>query len=112
MKKIFRNPYRTALICMLLVCTILFLSPVPINLFDGEIVREVGGVEYVTKTKLSLGYFIGIGADEQLLKEIHVKAFRLTGMGYTLACLIILGFPALIGYRVWIGQQAKNTDKQ
>jgi hypothetical protein len=112
MKKIFRNPYLTALFCMLIVCTILFLSPWPINLFDGEYVLEYHGVEYVQKAKLSLGYFLGIGADEQLLKEIHVTRFYLTGTGYLLAALFIFALPALIGYRVWIGQQSKNTDKK
>ncbi len=91
---------------MLLFAAIFFL--IPINLFDGVIVHDVNGTEYLEKTKLSLSYFIGIGADEQLLKEIHVKDFYLTGMGYFFVFLLLVGLPTLIGYRVWIANEAEK----
>lgn len=85
-------------ISMLVIAAILFL--VPINLFDGEIVFSINGFERVEKAKLSLSYFIGIGASAEDLKD--VKDFYLVPMGYFFAFLIIVCLPALISYRFYL----------
>lgn len=98
------------LICSLVVAAIFFL--IPINLFDGEIVLEnTNGVALQPiKTKLSLSYFIGIGASAEDLKG--VKDFYLLPMGYFFAFLMIFGLPALISYRIYLkNQNKKNKDK-
>lgn len=89
---------------MILFAAILFL--IPINLFDGEITYNMNGAVWTTKAKLSLSYFIGIGASEQQLQD--VESFRLTGMGYFFAFLLLVALPTLIGYRVWIANQAEK----
>jgi len=92
---------------MLIVCVLLFT--IPINLFDGEIVFNVNGVEFTEKAKMSLSYFIGIGISKEELKD--VQSFHLVGMGYFLASLMIFALPTLIAYRVWIGNQPKDQKK-
>lgn len=93
------------LVCMLSIAAIFFL--VPINLFDGEIVFEVNGVEFTEKAKLSLSYFIGIGANEEQTQS--VKDFYLLPMGYLIAFLIIIVLPAIITYRVYLKNKQKNA---
>ncbi|MEN9421137.1 MAG: hypothetical protein RLZZ107_611, partial [Bacteroidota bacterium] len=39
---------------------LIFISP---NLFEGEIVYERGGKQYVLQAPLSLAYFLGMGYD-------------------------------------------------
>lgn len=94
------------LICSLVVSAIFFL--IPINLFDGEIVFEnANGVALQPiKAKLSLSYFIGIGASTEDLKG--VKDFYLLPMGYFFAFLMIFGLPALISYRIYLNNQNKE----
>lgn len=108
MRQFFRNPYAVFLIALLFVSTILFT--IPINLFDGEITFNVGGHVFTEKAKLSLSYFIGIGASGDDLKD--VESFRLVGMGYLLAGLLMIALPALIGYRVWIANQVEAQKKK
>ncbi len=91
-------------VCMLAVSAIFFLFP--INLFDGEIVFEVNGVEFTEKAKLSLSYFIGIGASEEQTQD--VKDFYLLPAGYLVAFLMTVGLPAIIAYRVYLKNQQKK----
>lgn len=108
MRQFFRNPYAVFVIALLFVSTILFT--IPVNLFDGEITFNVDGHVFTEKAKLSLSYFIGIGASGDEVKD--VVSFRLVGMGYLLAGLLIVGLPALIGYRVWIANQVEARKKK
>ena len=89
---------------LILVSTILFT--LPINLFDGEVVYDVNGVEFTEPIKMSLSYFIGLGISNEDL--VDVKSFHLVGMGYFMVFLMLIAFPALIAYRVWIGNQPKK----
>lgn len=91
------------IICFLVSSAIFFL--IPINLFDGEIVFNVNGVEFKEKAKLSLSYFIGIGASEEDLKG--VKQFYLLPMGYFFAFLMLFCLPALITYRFSLKNKQK-----
>lgn len=104
MKKVFRNPFAVFALGVLLLALLFFT--VPINLFDGETVFEVNGTEFIQPMKLSLSYFIGIGVSAKDLEG--VKEFHLTGKGYMLACLMLIGFPALIAYRVWINGELRK----
>jgi len=73
---------------------------VPIEMFDGEKVFEVNGQEIVVKEKLSLSHFFGIGLEEANLDL--AKSFRLTGMGWILVFIFIIGIPGLISYRFYL----------
>ena len=107
MKNILQKPALVFLLCVLIVCTILFT--IPINLFDGEIVFAKNGVEVVRPIKLSLSYFIGLWIDERDM--LDVKTFYLTGTGYLFVGLMTLGFPGLITYRIWLTQQNKKQQQ-
>ena len=85
MKQILQKPINVFFFSMLIVCTLLFT--IPINLFDGEVVYSMNGVEFTEKAKISLGKFIGIGLNKEEMQD--VKSFHLVGMGYFLASLMI-----------------------
>lgn len=96
--------YLKFLLFSFLITLILFL--IPINLFDGEMVFEVNGVTFVEKAKLSLSYFIGIGAGKRDL--IDVKDFYLLPMGYFFCFIVIIGLPAIISYRIYLHDKKKS----
>lgn len=106
MKKIFRNPIATFIFVGAIVSTLLFL--IPINLFDGEVVYNVNGRVFTAETKMSLSDFTGLWHSEADVKD--VEDFYLTGKGWLMVFLINLCLPALIAYRVWIGQKPKHTE--
>lgn len=85
-------------ISVLVVGGILFL--IPINLFDGVIHYNVDGLEFTRETRLSLSYFIGIGASPEQL--VDVTDFYLTKGGLMLAFIAVIGLPALIAYRFYL----------
>ena len=73
---------------------LIFISP---NLFEGEIVYERGGKQYILQAPLSLAYFLGMGYDHSEMTE--VVDFYLTKRGYMLAFSLLFGFPILFAYR-------------
>lgn len=85
-------------ITAVVLCIIFFT--LPINLFDGQIDYVEPHREYTVDTPLSLSYFIGLGYDEADME--YVKAFRLTGRGWLMATIFIVGFPALLAYRIYL----------
>jgi len=102
MRSMFRKPIMVFFLAVILVSALFFL--VPINLFDGMMVFD--GIAGPVKTKLSLSYFIGIGASPE--ETAGVRDFYLLPMGYLLAFLLIIAFPALIAYRVHIANQQEK----
>lgn len=104
MKEIIRKPLVVFVLVFIFVSTILFT--IPINLFDGEVVFSINGMERTEPMKMSLSYFIGLGISDEDL--VDVKSFHLVGMGYFMVFLMLIAFPALIAYRVWIGNQPKK----
>ena len=76
------------------------LCVVPIDLFNGEVTWVVNGEERIVPQNLSLSYFFGIGIDGQNLD--YVKSFRLTGQGWLLVFIVIIGIPGLIAYRMYL----------
>ena len=100
MKQKFKNPIFVFAFGVILTSAIFFLFP--INLFDGEIVYEEGLRTWKEKANISLSYFIGIGAEKELIDQLGVKDFYLLPRGYILACILILGFPGIWAYRTYI----------
>jgi Zn-dependent protease len=104
MREIIRKPIVAYLIALLFLSAIFFL--IPINLFDGEIVFRYNGVEFTERAKLSLSYFIGIGASAEETKD--VVSFHLIGQGYLMVFLILGALPGLIAYRVHVANQLEQ----
>jgi hypothetical protein len=91
-----KKPIFLYFILVLVVASILCFFP--INLFDGEIQFKHGIQEYTVREKLSLSYFLGIGASPAETKG--VVDFYLLPIGYLLAFLMIFMLPAIITYRI------------
>jgi hypothetical protein len=81
-----------------ILATIFFT--LPINLFDGQIDYKTPTQEYTLDAPLSLSYFIGLGYEDSQME--FVQDFRLTGKGIAMAIIFILGFPALLAYRIYL----------
>lgn len=96
------------LIAFIAISAVFFL--VPINLFDGEITYIDLGFERTVKAKLSLSYFIGIGASASDLKD--VKSFHLVPMGYFFAFLMLVLLPGLVAYRVYLNDENKKIKQK
>jgi hypothetical protein len=80
---------------------------IPINLFEGEIVFKIGENEVKETAKISLSYFIGIGAGP---KETEgVLDFYLLPLGYFNAFLILIALPILISYRFFLSNEKKKV---
>jgi len=91
----FKKPIVIFFLGVILIATPLFLFP--INLFKGEIVIESDIQRIVQEAPLSLSYFIGLGYNQEEMK--NVTDFYLTREGYFFVFLIIIGLPTLIAYR-------------
>ncbi len=89
-------------VSLVVMSALLFL--LPINLFDGEFDVKRGLYEATEHRPMSLSSFLGIGTEG--MKEYGVVDFRLTGTGWMLAGIFLIGFPALIAYRVYLGKRA------
>ncbi len=92
-------------ICLIFVIAFLTIAiPLflfPINLFPGQIIHEIIPEKVVTEDcYLSLSYFIGLGYEISDMKG--VQSFYLTLEGYLLAFLILIGFPFLLAYRIYL----------
>ena len=57
------------------------------------------------QTRLSLSYFIGLGYDES--EMVYVKDFYLTTKGIFMAVIFIIGFPALLAFRLYLKRDLK-----
>lgn len=104
MKEQLKKPLVIFLISMVVLAAAFFL--LPLNLFDGVIEYEEPTRSYSVSAPLSLSYFIGIGYDPADMKD--VKSFYLTTKGLILACVMIIGIPVLIAYRVYLRRLSSN----
>ena len=97
-----RNQYVKPIIVFGLTSCILLLLffTLPINLFDGVIVRHEGPQEVKIEAPLSLSYFIGLGYNEADLEG--VKTFYLLPNGLLMAGILIVGVPGLFAYRTYL----------
>ncbi len=105
MKKLISRPLALFFVISFLLAAIFFLFP--INLFYGEVVLRDGISLQTVEVPLSLSYFIGIGYDQADLGGI--EDFYLTIRGYLTAFLFILCVPALVAYRVHLGNKNKTN---
>lgn len=96
-----KNPLILFLIGVVVLAAIFFT--LPINLFDGVIVIEEPYRSFQLERPLSLSYFIGLGYEETDME--YVKDFYLTSKGIAIAVIIIIGFPALFAYRIYLKQK-------
>ncbi|MGB0914672.1 MAG: hypothetical protein ACPGVI_01315 [Crocinitomicaceae bacterium] len=96
------TPIAIFIVTVVILGLVFFLFP--INLFDGKIVYQEGLKDYTLDAPLSLSYFIGLGYDEADM--VNVKSFYLTTKGIVMACIFLLGFPALLAFRVHL----RNTN--
>ncbi len=94
-----------SVLAFVLACLFFLL---PINVFDGGLIVEDGFGEYLDERPISLSYFIGMGYDSQDLIENNVKDFYLTTKGVVMAFVFILGFPALLAYRMHLKSTKKD----
>ncbi|MFM8596082.1 MAG: hypothetical protein ACKOBN_03180 [Flavobacteriales bacterium] len=95
LKQYLLKPWFVFVLSFLIIAMLLiFISP---NLFEGEIVYEKGGKEYILQAPLSLAYFLGMGYQSSEMTD--VVDFYLTKRGYMLAFSLLFGFPILFAYR-------------
>ena len=104
--KIISRPKVIFTLTFLIIALPLFLFP--INLFPGEAIQKIGATEQTVPIPLSLSYFVGIGYDPGDLDGI--KDFYLLPRGYALAFCLLIGFPAIMAFRVYIAN--KNSEKK
>ena len=100
MKEKLNNPWFVFPLGVIIASCIFFLFP--INLFDGEIVFQIGMKTWKEKANISLSYFLGIGAGKEQLETLGVVDFYLLPKGYILALIVIVGLPGLWAYRVYL----------
>jgi hypothetical protein len=104
--KILYNPVVIFFITFFIIALPLFLFP--INLFPGAVIQKIGSIEKAVQIPLSLSYFIGFGYDPGDLEGI--KDFYLLPRGYALAFCLLIGFPAIMAFRVYIAK--KNSEQK
>lgn len=107
MRSFFRKPVVVFFLAAFVLSAIFFL--IPINVFDGEYTFNVNGVTFTHKAKMSLSYFVGIGASAEETKD--VVSFKLVPMGYFMVFLFLGALPGLIAYRVHIANQQEKPSK-
>lgn len=101
--KLLSKPIVVFIITFLVIALPLFLFP--INLFPGEAIQKIGSIENPIKLPLSLSYFIGIGYEPQDM--VGITDFYLLPQGYALAFCFLIGFPAILAFRVHIARKNK-----
>lgn len=105
MSRLFSQPIAVFLLLCLGVSLPLFLFP--INLFPGEIVLNTGVGQSTVSAPLSLSYFVGIGYAQEDLQGI--KDFYLLPEGIALACILTVGIPAILAFRIHLRRSRKST---
>ena len=100
MKIALKKPFWMFLCCFIAVLMLLLL--VPLNLFPGEYVVKETGV--IIEGPLSLYSFTPWGYDPDME---FFSDFYLTARGYALAACFLIGFPALITYRITLKNRPK-----
>jgi hypothetical protein len=106
MQKILHKPFIVFAILSSVLALLFFL--VPINLFDGEIVVDRGLQHFTLEQRLSLSNFIGIGTEG--FEEQGIVDFYLNMKGILIACILILGMPAILAYRLYLKVTSGNED--
>ena len=112
MKQFFTKPLYVFFL-LFVVLSIAFCC-FPINIFDGEIVYQQGISVLKEMRPLSLHFVLGLEYSKSELANIMpgytVKDYYLLPKGYAMAFIFIVGIPALLAYRVHLGN--KRNDKK
>jgi hypothetical protein len=95
------KPIVVFFVTFLAIALPLFL--LPINLFPGEAIQQIGTIEYPVKFPMSLSYLIGIGYDPADLEGI--KDFYLLPQGYALAFCLLIGLPTVLAFRAHLARK-------
>lgn len=106
MQKILHKPFIVFTILASILSLVFFLFP--INMFDGEIVVDHGLQHFTLEQRISLSNFIGIGTEG--FTEQGIVDFYLNVKGIMIACILILGMPALLAYRLYLKVTSNNDD--
>ncbi len=107
MNKIFHKPIIVFAITTSILAAIFFLFP--INIFDGEVVIESGIQKFTVDQSLSLSNFIGIGIED--MEKNSIVDYYLKPQGIIIACIMIIGMPALFAYRMYLKvSRSSNED--
>ena len=101
MKKV----YLIFILAFLIISVPLFVFP--INLFPGQIIYEYNNQLNTIDRHLSLSYFLGLGYEIEDMQ--NVKSFYLNTQGYLLAFSVLIGFPFLLAYRVYLKRDLVNN---
>ena len=107
MGKIFKKPILVFAILASILAAIFFLFP--INIFDGEIVIENGIQKFTIQDTLSLSNFVGIGIED--MEKNNIVDFYLLPQGIIIACIMIIGMPALFAYRMYLKVTRSSSDE-
>ena len=107
MNSFFSKPIVVYFLATIILSAVFFL--IPINIFDGIYTYKVNGITFAAEVKMSLSYFIGIGANPADMKD--VVSYELKPMGYFLVFLFLVALPILIAYRVHIANILKEKNK-
>lgn len=83
------------------------LCVLPVEFFNGEATYTVNDTTITKPQNLSLSYFFGLGLENSTIQ--YADSFRLTGQGWMLTFIFIIGIPGLIAYRMYItGSSSKE----
>jgi hypothetical protein len=91
-------------LAFLLIALITLLTP--IGLYDGEALYVNGEIEPV---KLSLNYLIH--KQEYISSITDLEDIRLNGIGWLMFIIINFGLPFLIGYRFYLHEKQKKSER-
>jgi hypothetical protein len=94
MKNIISKPFIVfAIGTCIMLCVFFFFR---IDIFPGEIITK----DKIFTCDISLSYFIHKGAPSHYFNGI--EKIKLLPKGYLLASILILGFPGLVAYRIYL----------
>lgn len=107
MSKKFAKPFLVGFTIAALLFIVCSLITIP--LYDGVFHYSKGLVKADQEGRIAMTYFFGNGLEHARFLGLTPQSFELKGMGYVLFTLIHIGFPFLIGYRVYLGEVRKSV---
>lgn len=110
MKNILRKPYLLFVLTALLMSAIFIF--VPVKFFDSELHYQTELQDFTVVEKLPLGYYLGIGIDQDELEASGLKSFKLTSAGALLVAIMLVGIPGMLGYRSYLANFNRKNKEQ
>ena len=111
MTQFFRKPVYVFFALSILLLAVFCL--LPINIFDGEVVKTKGLVSFTQSRPLSLYFVLGLEYSQNELKNnlfegYFIKDYYLLPKGIAMAFIFTIGIPALVAYRIFLGNKQKS----